>query len=158
TAGDPWSLRAEAPTATLQADRPYTFNDVFVKYTSSGAVDFGGELKFSLDVKGDAPVGAIDAAVAVDAKANGFIDGNRFNADLSASGCFAGKLTVGGAVPFPFDGLCTTVAGVVSSDGIAVCGSLKVGSTDVGAIGAGYHWGGAVQFMAGTCDLGPWRV
>jgi len=157
TAGDPWSLRVEAPEATLQADRTYTFKDVFAKYTSSGAVDFGGDVKFALGIKGSLPFGSIDAAVNVDAHAAGFIEASRFNADLSATGCFAGTLTVG-VVPTPFDGLCANVAGVVSSDGIAVCGSLKVGSTDVGAIGAGYHWSGAVRFMAGTCDLGPWRV
>src|SRR5262249_43003778 len=149
---------AEAPQATLTADRDYKFKDLFVQYASSGAVDFGGNLSFAVGVKGPVPLGSLDAAVQVDAHAAGFIEGSRFNADLSATGCFAGTFPVGGGLPLPFDGLCSTVAGVVSSDGIAICGSLKVGGNDIGAIGAGYHWGGAVQFMAGTCDLGPWRV
>jgi hypothetical protein len=158
TAGDPWTLRAEAPEATLTTDRDYTFKNLFVQYSSSGAVDFGGDLSFAVDVKGPVPLGSLDAALQVDAHAAGFIEGSRYNADLSATGCFAGKFTVGSALPLPFDGLCSTVAGVVSSDGVAVCGSLKVGDKDIGSIGAGYHWGGSVQFMAGTCDLGPWRV
>lgn len=158
TGGDPWTLRAEAPEATLTADRDYTFKDPFVRYASSGAVDFGGDLSFAVGVKGPVPLGSLDAALQVDAHAAGFIEGSRFNADLSATGCFAGTFTVGGGLPLPLDGLCSTVSGVVSSDGIAVCGSLKVGGNDIGAIGAGYRWGGAVQFMAGACDLGPWRV
>jgi hypothetical protein len=158
TGDDPWTLRAEAPAATLTADRDYTFKDLFVQYASSGSVDFGGDLSFAVGVKGPVPLGSLDAALQVDAHAAGFIERDRFNADLSATGCFAGTFTVGGGLPLPFDGLCSTVSGVVSSDGIAVCGSLKVGGNDIGAIGAGYHWSGSVQFMAGTCDVGPWRV
>src|SRR5262249_41373259 len=101
TGGDPWTLRAEAPEATLTADRGYKFKDLFVQYASSGAVDFGGDLSFAVDVDGPVPLGSLDAALQVDAHAAGFIERNRFNADLSATGCFAGTFTVGGALPVP---------------------------------------------------------
>ena len=35
--------------------------------------------------------------------------------------------------------------GVVSSKGIALCGSLKVGDKNVGGVGAGYAWGGVAE-------------
>jgi hypothetical protein len=156
--GDPWSLRAEAPLATLERDRTYTFKDLFVEYDSSGAIDFGGKLDFAVDVDGNTPIGALDAAVRIDAGVNGFIQGARFNADLKARGCFGGTLNVLDAVPVSFQDVCPEVEGVVSSVGIAVCGGLKIGEHDVGRVGAGSKWGEGPRFMAGTCDLAPFRA
>ncbi|WP_028064846.1 hypothetical protein [Solirubrobacter soli] len=157
--GDPWSLRAEAPSAVFKADRDYTFKDVFVQYASSGAIDFGARVNFSLGLKGSVPIGTLDASLAIDAGVKGWIEGGRFNADIDATGCFNGKFTVGDAIPvnIPKD-LCPKITGVVSSTGIALCGELKVGDKNVGGVGAGYAWGGALKFMAGTCDVGTWRA
>ena len=90
--GDPWSLRAEAPLATLTRDRDYTFKDLHLSYASNGAVDFGGKLNFSLGLKGPVPLGSIDAAVTIDASINGFIEDKKFNAEISAQGCFSRHL------------------------------------------------------------------
>jgi hypothetical protein len=158
TGGDPWTLRAEAPAAELRRDRTYAFKDLFLEYRSTGAVSFGGHVQFGLGLKGSVPAGGLDAAVQVDAEAKGFIDGSRFNADLSARGCFGGTFTVAGAVPIAFNDVCPHVDGVVSSTGVAVCGVLTVGGRDLGSVGAGYRWGGTVEFMARACDVGPWRV
>lgn len=158
TGGDPWTLRAEAPEATLTTDRPYTFRDLFVQYTSNGTIDFGGKLAFALGVKGGVPLGSLDAVVQIEASALGFIQGDRFNADLEARGCFAGTFAIGGAAPIGFDGICPAVQGVVSSTGAAVCGELVVGGKNLGRVGAGMKWGDPVEFMANACDVGKWRV
>ncbi|HEY6889644.1 MAG TPA: hypothetical protein VI300_17735 [Solirubrobacter sp.] len=157
--GDPWSLRAEAPSAVFKADRDYTFKDVFVQYASSGAIDFGARVNFSLGLKGSVPIGSLDAALAIDAGVKGWIEGGKFNADIDATGCFTGKFTIGDAIPvnIPKD-LCPKITGVVSSTGIGLCGELKVGDKNLGGVGAGYAWGGALKFMAGTCDVGAWRA
>jgi hypothetical protein len=158
TAGKPWTLRAEAPLATFTRDRTYTFRDLYLQYGSSGAVDFGGQLEFALALKGSVGIGDLDAAVAVTARAEGFVEGSRFNLDLSAKGCFNGTLTVGSAVPVPFADICPEVDGVVSSTGVAVCGGLTVDGKSLGRVGAGYKWGGDLDFMGGACDVGNWRV
>ena len=159
TGGDPWTLRAEAPTAVLKLDRDYTFSDVFVQYASNGAIDFGARLKFALGLKGSVPIGTLDASVTIDAGVKGWIQGSAFNADIDAEGCFAGKFTVADAIPVTIPkGLCPGVTGVVSSKGIALCGSLEVDGKKLGGVGAGYEWGGDVKFMAGTCDVAKWRA
>ena len=156
--GNPWSLRAEAPEATFALDRSLTFKDVYVQYASSGSIDFGARLKYSLGVKGSTPVGSLDAALDIDAGVKGWIEGGDFNADIDATGCFAGKLSVADTIPYSFSGFCPRITGVVSSTGIALCGGLKVNNKEVGSVGAGYTWGGSLKFMAGTCDLKDWRV
>jgi hypothetical protein len=158
--GDPWSLRAEAPSAVLnQGGRQYRFSELSVEYRSSGSVDFGGQLDFSLPVSGPTPVGTLDAGVRVQARARGFIDGARFNAELQARGCFAGSLRIGDAVPISIgeDDLCAQVDGVVSSVGLAVCGQVELRDR-LFALGAGYRWGGTVDLITGACDLSPWQT
>jgi hypothetical protein len=156
TAGDPWTIKADAPAASLDLGTPIAFKDVGLAVSSNGAVDFSAGAKFAIGVKGDVGVGTLDAAVTVDASLKGFIERSRFNADLKATGCFAGTLTIGTGIPF--DGICAGVDGVVSSTGMAVCGSLKVKDTDLGRIGAGLKWGGPLEFMTKSCDVGKWRV
>lgn len=158
TGGDPWTLRAEAPTAVLKLDRDYNFKDVFVQYQSSGAIDFGARLAFAIGLKGTVPLGSLDASVAIDAGVAGWIQGGKFNADIDAKGCFSGKFTVVDTLPvnIPKD-ICPTVTGVVSSKGIALCGSLVFDGKNIGGVGAGYEWGGSPRFMAGTCDVKDWR-
>ncbi len=158
TGGDPWTLRAEAPTAILKLDRDYNFSDVFVSYASNGAIDFGARLKFALGLKGSVPIGTLDASVTIDAGVKGWIQGSAFNADIDAEGCFAGKFSVADALPVNFKDICPNVKGVVSSKGIALCGNLEVNNKNLGGIGAGYEWGGELKFMAGTCDVGRWRL
>ena len=157
--GDPWSLRAEAPQATLiKGGREYRFTDLSVRYTSTGAIDFGAAVSFSLPLGGELPGGPLDGVVNVEARAQGFIERDRFNAELQARGCFAGTVRIHD-VPLGFGGddLCVGVQGLVSSTGIAVCGQVPVLGKTFG-LGAGYRWGGAVTFMAGACDVGPWRA
>ena len=90
--GDPWSLRAEAPLATLTRDRDYTFKDLHLGYASNGAVDFGGKLNFSLGLKGPVPLGSLDAAVTIDACVDGLHRGRQVQRRDHAQGCFAGTL------------------------------------------------------------------
>lgn len=158
TSGETWNVRASADKAQLDGDVPIAFRDVFVQVASTGAVDFGGRAALKLDAKGSTAVGDLDAAVSIDAGLSGFIDGSRFNAEVDATGCFAGTLKVGGAVPLPFSDVCPKVSGVVSSTGVAVCGELKVDKHVLGSVGAGLRWGGPLQFMGQACDVGPWRV
>ncbi len=157
TAGNPWTIKADAPAATLNlGTTPIAFKDLYVAVNSAGNVDFGGGVKFAIDLKGNVVVGDLDAAVTVDASVKGFLDGSRFNADLKATGCFAGTLTIG--APIPFSDICPAVDGVVSSTGMAVCGALTVKGNTLGRIGAGLKWGGALEFMGNSCDVGKWRV
>ncbi|RKQ90312.1 hypothetical protein C8N24_0112 [Solirubrobacter pauli] len=156
TAGDPWTIRAEAPLATLNLGTPMEFRDLYVAVNSAGGVDFGGGVNFAIDLKGNVGVGDLDAAVKVDASLKGFFEGSKFNADLKATGCFGGTLTIG--APIPFSDICPQVDGVISSTGLAVCGSLAVGGKNLGRIGAGLKWGGPLEFMGSTCDVGRWRV
>lgn len=156
TAGDPWTIRAEAPLATLNLGTPMEFRDLYVAVNSAGGVDFGGGVKFAIDLKGNVGVGDLDAAVKVDASLKGFFEGSKFNADLKATGCFGGTLTIG--APIPFSDICPQVDGVISSTGLAVCGSLAVGGNNLGRIGAGLKWGGPLEFMGSSCDVGKWRV
>ena len=158
TDGGPWTIRAEAPEATLAGDIPFAFRDLFVQVSSAGSVEFGGGVRFSVPLKGAAGPVSLDAAVTVDASAKGFIEGSTFNVDLQATGCFTGTFSVESLPSVPFSDVCPGIEGVVSSTGFAVCGSLKVGSRDIGRIGAGKRWDGALNFMSGACDVGPWRV
>ncbi|MBE2319618.1 hypothetical protein DVA67_026860 [Solirubrobacter sp. CPCC 204708] len=156
TAGDPWTIRAEAPLANLNLGTPMEFKDLYVAVNSAGGVDFGGGVSFALDLKGNVVVGDLEAALRVDASLKGFFEGSKFNADLKATGCFGGTLTVG--APIPFSDICPQVDGVISSTGIAVCGGLVVGGHNLGRIGAGLKWGGPLEFMGSACDVGRWRV
>src|SRR5581483_9008300 len=54
--GDPWSLRVEAPAATLAFDRKYEFSDLHLDVRGDRSASFGGRLKFAVDVDGDIPV------------------------------------------------------------------------------------------------------
>jgi hypothetical protein len=45
-------------------------------------------------------------------------------------------------------------AGLFSSKGMAACGKFFLGPR----IGFGYSWGGGVDFMHSSCDVGRWRV
>lgn len=156
--GKPWTIRAEAPEAKLGGDIPFAFKDLFVEVSAAGAVDFGGGVHFEVPLKGKGDAVELDAAVAVDATAKGFIEGPRFNVELKATGCFNGTFKISDAPSVPFSNVCPGIEGLVSSTGFAVCGSLKVGSTDIGRIGAGKRWDGDLQFMTKACDIGPWRV
>jgi hypothetical protein len=159
TGSDPWTARVEAPKATFTGDRPFELTNTFVQLTGDGAIDFGSHLRFGLGLKGSIPgAGDLDAAVNVDADAQGFVDGPLFNASLSAQGCFDGRFNVLGAVPVDFKGFCANADGVVSSKGAAFCAGVKVDGRDLGRIGAGANWGEPVQFIARSCDVGPWTV
>lgn len=156
--GKPWTIRAEAPEAKLGGDIPFAFKDLFVEVSAAGAVDFGGGVHFEVPLKGKGDAVELDAAVAVDATAKGFIEGSQFNVELKATGCFNGTFKISDAPSVPFSNVCPGIEGLVSSTGFAVCGSLKVGGTDIGRIGAGKRWDGDLQFMTKACDIGPWRV
>jgi hypothetical protein len=156
TADDPWTLRADADEATLERDRVYKFSDLFVQYSSNGAIDFGGQLDFSVGMKGSVGPGDLDAAVDVSARLQGFIEQDRFNATLNTRGCLAGTFTVGAAIPL--NGICATVDGVVSSVGFGVCADVAVDQYKLGRIGAGQKWGGQLEFIGASCDLKPWTV
>ena len=156
--GKPWTIRAEAPEAKLGGAIPFAFKDLFVQVSAAGAVDFGGNVHFEVPLKGKGDVAELDAAVAVDATAKGFIEGSQFNVELTATGCFNGTFKISEAPSVPFSNICPGIEGLVSSTGFAVCGSLKVGDQSLGRIGAGKRWDGDLKFMSSSCDIGPWRV
>ncbi|WP_028061390.1 Ig-like domain-containing protein [Candidatus Solirubrobacter pratensis] len=157
-ATDPWTLKVLAPEAELNVGKPLKFTNVRVGYSSSGTVDFGGRVNFSLGLKGPVPGGDLDAAVTVDAGVDGWFTSDRFNADFDATGCFAGKFTVADTLPISFSDICPKVKGVVSTYGMAICGGLAFKGKDLGYVGAGYKWGDDLKVFAGACDLKPWRA
>lgn len=99
---------------------------------------------------------------------NGQIDGwietqadVRFNLEGSLRACVASLA-------------CVSAEGVLSSDGVAACGTLfsaRIPYPDIGKWywrtkyaevlvrgGFGYRWGGSVDLMGSSCDIGPWRA
>jgi subtilisin-like proprotein convertase family protein len=89
----------------------------------------------------------VDLAVfSVNGRVGGFVDldQGRFNVEGNLDACIA-------------DLACLNVASVVSSKGIAACGSIKVIFARVTA-GVGYRWGDGVDVMFGSCDIGPYRA
>ena len=72
------------------------------------------------------------------------------------------------------DAFCRGAEAVMSSDGVAACATIMTlyyPTVDVGLWyadvsyekvdvrgGFGYRWGGAVDVMGGSCDIGPWRA
>jgi hypothetical protein len=76
----------------------------------------------------------------VDTHIEGFVSQRAFNAE--------GDATL--AVPGPnLNG-----SGLFSSKGMAACGRFFLGPR----VGFGYSWGGGVDFMHSSCDVGRWRV
>lgn len=153
----PWTIRAEAPTAKIGGDIPITFSDLFLQISGNGAVDFGGAVKFSVPIKGSAGPASLDASVAVEAKAEGFVEGPRYSVGLEAKGCFNGSFKIDPAPSVSIPDICTGIEGVVSSKGFAVCGSLKVGDKNIGRVGAGKEWDKSLQFFGNSCDVGDFK-
>jgi hypothetical protein len=155
----PWTIRAEAPEAKIAAgDVPITFNDLYLQVAGNGAVDFGGGVKFTIPLKGTAGPASLDASVAVEATAKGFVEGSRYSAELTAKGCFSGSVEIGPVPKINFTDVCPQIEGVVSSTGFAVCGALTVKDKSIGRVGAGKNWDGDLKFMGSSCDVGPWKV
>lgn len=155
----PWTIRAEAPEAKIAAgDVPITFKDLYLQVAGNGAVDFGGGVKFTIPLKGTAGPASLDASVAVEATAKGFVEGSRYSAELTAKGCFSGSVEIGPVPKINFTDVCPQIEGVVSSTGFAVCGALTVKDKSIGRVGAGKNWDGDLKFMGSSCDVGPWKV
>ncbi len=70
----------------------------------------------------------------------GFVSKRAFNAEGDASLSIPGPDLHG--------------SGLFSSKGMAACGKIFFGPH----VGFGYSWGGALDFMHSSCDIGPWRV
>jgi len=90
-------------------------------------------------------IGIHIAVVDIDGGVGGWIDidKGKFNVEGHVDACVVHLACIG-------------VVAVVSSRGIAGCGSIKVIFARVSA-GFGYRWGDGVHIMIGTCDVGPYR-
>jgi hypothetical protein len=71
---------------------------------------------------------------------DGFVSRRAFNAEGDASLAIPGPDIHG--------------SGLFSSKGMAACGKVFFGAR----MGFGYSWGGALDFMHSSCDVGRWRV
>ncbi|HEY5196814.1 MAG TPA: PKD domain-containing protein [Solirubrobacteraceae bacterium] len=147
--GQPWSI-------TLQGGLT-----MFNHHIADGTLSLNGD--DALDVGFDAhlqlPSDDVDAA-SVDGQVNGWLQGTSFDIEGSVSVCL-------------LDVACVDGNALVSSDGVAACASLgtiyypivtfsdgipdfSYGSYTV-KTGFGYPWGGSVDVMGDSCDVGPWR-
>jgi hypothetical protein len=124
----PAVLRADG-TATLSS---IPFLKAFAEYRSSGYFAFGAELDYFW----------VKDVLGVRAGVNGWFTSSAFNIDGKGTVCV---------------GYCFDAETVLSSQGIAACGRVKVWDNEV-ALGFGYKWGGALSVMVLSCDVGPYRA
>jgi hypothetical protein len=109
--------------------------NAFFMYTFPARVEFAGGV--------DVPLGVFHATGEV----SGFADAvsHTFSTEGRGRFCVAAL------------DACLGAEMLVSSDGIAGCGSLEFLFFSVNA-GAGYHWGGSFHLYFDDCDVGPYRV
>jgi hypothetical protein len=124
----PAVLRADG-TATLSS---IPFLKAYAEYRSSGFFAFGAELDYFF----------VKDTVGINAKVDGWFTSSQFNIEGKGTVCV---------------GFCFDAEAVLSSEGLAACGRVKVWETDV-ALGFGYKWGGGLSIMLLSCDVGPFRA
>jgi len=109
--------------------------NAFLLYTFPGRFEFSGGV--------DVPLGVFSAK----GEASGFVDASsrKFNTEGSGEFCVA-EIEI-----------CLGVQMLLSSDGIAGCGSAHFGPFHVD-VGAGYHYGGSFHVYFYECEVGPYRV
>jgi hypothetical protein len=122
------------------------------RWTASGKLTLPWLAQFTPTVDGSVSVRP-GRAVTFDADVNltihgwgltshldGFVSRRAFNAEGDASLAIPGPDVHG--------------SGLFSSKGMAACGRVFFGAR----LGFGYSWGGALDFMHSSCDVGRWRV
>jgi len=125
---DPWIVEVDGDAKI--ADK-YKLASAFVRYTSFGLFEFGGNVHASID------------PIYVDGSVNGWVAGlSNFDVEGAVHGCIDVPL-----LPDP----CAGAKLLISSIGVAGC----VEALGYG-VGAGYTWGGSADAFTG-CDLSPWR-
>jgi hypothetical protein len=156
---EPYTLR-QAPRALDRfRGRTFTGTTIGAGGTVSLNVPVLGKIPFAggyfLFAAGDNPYIAAGGGVNFDVlgifSVSGRVDGEfglgngRFNVSAHASACIKD-------LPIKGD-LCLGVAGLVSSEGIVICG-------DIGPFepGAGYRWGGSVELFIWDCDMAPYAA
>ena len=142
-------LRSAAP---LRLEGRGSYNGRPERWTASGQVTLPWLAAFKPSVEGSVtlhPGRALtfeaDASLAirgwgVESHIDGFVSQRAFNAEGDATLDVPGPNLNG--------------SGLFSSKGMAACGKFFLGPR----IGFGYNWGGGVDFMHSSCDVGRWRV
>lgn len=121
----------------LGGDGLSVFNIPLAGYRFSADTD--GQVEFSGQIGYDVKIANADAQL------EGWLDGTRaFNAEGSGTACV-------------FAIACAGAEAVISSEGMAACGYVRV-LTERVAIGFGVHWPSNLSVMALACDLGPYRA
>ena len=105
----------------------------------SFSADTDGQIAFGGHIGYDVAIASLDASV------DGWIDGDRgFNVEGSGTVCV-------------FTIACAGAEAVFSSEGLGVCGYVKLLLVRV-AVGFGIRWPDDIRVMAGVCDIGPFRA
>ncbi|MBI5105517.1 MAG: hypothetical protein HZB46_11165, partial [Solirubrobacterales bacterium] len=100
---------------------------------TDGQVEFAGQIGYDVKI------------ASAEARLSGWVDGTRaFNAEGSGQACV-------------FAIACAGAEAVVSSEGFAACGYVRI-LTERVAIGFGVRWPSSVSVMAPACDIGPYRA
>lgn len=128
-------------------DRKLALANAYLIYEYPSFVELAGGISFQYSF------------LSVEGGVHGFADGSSrtWNLDGGVKGCLR-NIAIG---PVDLDFVCATVGGVVSSKGIAFCGTVPVpffGGVVPVPIGAGYAWGDSAPTpMVFSCDYGPWK-
>lgn len=147
--GNPWSI-------TLAGG--LTLENHHVADGSAG-VDGDGGLSLGFEKRMQFPSDDVDVA-SIDGSVHGWLKGSAFDIEGHVQACLV-------------DVFCTGGDALLSSSGVAACVDLFTvyyPIVDVGWLyadvsygsytvrgGFGYRWGGGVDVMGGSCDIGPWR-
>ena len=119
-------------TGTARLLNRFDLANAFVRYSSTGLFELGGDLDWDLEV------------ASASGHVFGFVDGlDAASLEGSVRGCVS--------IPWAPDP-CAGGKAIVSSIGIAAC--LEVLYAEAGI---GYFWGGDFDLFWGSCDLGRWR-
>ncbi|MDO9355383.1 MAG: delta-60 repeat domain-containing protein, partial [Solirubrobacteraceae bacterium] len=108
-----------------------------------------GGFAFSADTDGQIAfsgnVGLDLAIVSLNAQVSGWVDGLKaFSVEGKGTACV-------------FSVACVSAEGVISSEGLAACGSINLASVEVG-VGFGIKWPTSLSVMGPSCDIGEYRA
>jgi hypothetical protein len=124
---DPWVIEVDGSAKV--ADK-YDLASAFLRYTSTGLFEFGGNVGWNFDV------------LSLKGNVNGWVAGiHNFDVEGGVSGC----------VSFFIGSACADAKVLVSNLGLAGCVEI-FGE----GVGVGSHWGDDFDAFTG-CDLSPWR-
>ncbi len=145
----PWSISLQGGLTLLG----HHVADAYASLDGSGALAVGWHQRLQLP-NDDVNVASIDGTV------DGWMRGSTFDVEGGVSVCLVAVYCIDGQALVSTDGAaaCVTLATVyypIVSVGYLYT-DVSYGSYDIRG-GFGYRWGGSVDVMGGSCDIGPWR-